>query len=259
MSGAREIRRLRYLQALGIPTLVARRALPGAAPTHRLRLRNPPAAIASGAAEAPAARPDPPAAAPSSAAARQSAAAIRKALQPDPIQAARPQSKTPRRSGNAKEQPRPDAVPTADAAADASAATQRFSIAAMLVADRLWVEELEDALLANEQVQLVAAVARAMVHPAPLAAKPAVTQFSWPLHGNQQLDLGPEEAAASLQGFLQRQLDDTGCVELLCLGEAAAQRLSGLRLPCALRRLPASRAVLANPALKRELWAALRA
>lgn len=273
MNGAREIRRLRYLQAMGVQAVVAQRPLPGAAPTRRLLLKTPPAIgagahareddLASAAAAASAAVPGRAAsqtgaalqdaadgsgnaagqgpAATQGAAATARAAAIRESLQP---------------AAKAKAAPPPQAGPAVQAPPPAQA--QRFSLAAMLCADRLWLEELEDALLAREQVQLVGAVARALLHPEPLTSKPRVTQFDWPLHGNQQLDLGPEEAAASLQGFLLRQLEENRCVELLCLGEAAAERLRGLRLPCALRRLPSSREVLTNPLRKRELWAALR-
>jgi hypothetical protein len=254
MNGAREIRRLRYLQAMGLPVFVAHRPLPGAAPTRKLLLKNPPAAAARAASA-----PEPGAAtrgraqsvATGSATATQksaptTAATDRAAALRESLQAA-PQAKVPAPVPQRPAGPRP-----------AQPQTQRFSLAAMLCADRLWLEELEDALLAQDQVQLVGALARALLHPEPLAKKPVVTQFDWPLHGNQQLDLGPDEAAASLQGFLLRQLEENRCVELVCLGEAAAERLRGLRLPCALRRLPSSRDVLENPHRKRELWAALR-
>lgn len=134
-----------------------------------------------------------------------------------------------------------------------SAAAQRFRLAVLVCADRLWLEELGDDVLAREQVELVSAIGRAMKHPE--KTQPArVGQFDWPMHDNGQLDLGADEAAASLQGYLGRQLDDHQCVALCCLGEPAQARIKGLSLPCATRVLPSTRELLENPLRKRELW-----
>jgi hypothetical protein len=134
----------------------------------------------------------------------------------------------------------------------------RFSLAAVVAAGRLWIEELDDAALAREQVQLMEAIGRALDHPAGAATTPRAAQFDWPLHGNQQLDLGPEEAAAALQGFLMRQLSEHGCRDLMCCGDAARTRLGTADFPVPLRQLPATRTLLQDPELKRELWRSLR-
>ena len=111
--------------------------------------------------------------------------------------------------------------------------------------------------LARQQLELVAAMGRALTHPA-TAEEPVTSEFQWPMHANQQLDLGADEASASLEGFLLRKLDDNACVELICLGEAASELVSGLKLPCARRQLPASREMLTEPQRKRNAWDALR-
>jgi hypothetical protein len=230
----REIARLRALQAMGITPLVARRVLPGAAPSQRLRLKaSPPGNGPAQPAGAAGVRPP---ASPQSAAAQ----ALRDTLTP--------------RQGAAVEVP----APSAPRAAVAGTPTERFRLAVVQAGARLWVEDLRDAVLAREQVDLIASIAAALAHPEVPSERPRVAQFDWPLHGNQQLDLGPDEAAASLSSFLNRQLDERGCVELMCLGGAATQRLRSLSLACARRDLPSTRELLAEPLRKRELWAALR-
>lgn len=122
----------------------------------------------------------------------------------------------------------------------------------------MWLEDLGDEALATEQLQLVVAIARALEHGAGEAAEPAVTQFDWPLHDNRQLDLGADEAAAALSSFLGRRLHERACVELMCLGQAAAERVAPLALSCPVRHLPATKALLRDPLRKRELWRELR-
>ena len=79
------------------------------------------------------------------------------------------------------------------------------------------------------------------------------------MHDNVQLGLGANEAAATLQGFLYRQLEENACVELICLGESSKTLLTNLKLPCARRFVPSTLELLKNPVMKRDIWAALRA
>ncbi|MFT7288759.1 MAG: hypothetical protein ACI87W_002882, partial [Halieaceae bacterium] len=155
-----------------------------------------------------------------------------------------------------------DPAPNPTAAArpqDSALPVLRFRLAVVLVAGRLWLEDLGDEALARDQVQLIAALGRALEHPNISDAPPRVTQFEWPLHNNPQLDRGSEEATASLQSFLLRQIDDQPCEELMCLGARASTLLEHVELPCASRQLPASRDMLQNPDLKRQLWRDIRA
>lgn len=127
-----------------------------------------------------------------------------------------------------------------------------------MFAQRLWLEDLGDQALATDQLKLVAAIGRALAHPEVDHSAPRVAQFDWPLHDNQQLGLGADEASASLEGYLRRQLDDHQCVELICLGDAAAQRVRSLQLPCAKREIRSSKEMLDEPQLKRDVWRELR-
>jgi hypothetical protein len=229
MTASQEIRRLRYLQAMGVPVYVSRRNLPGARVSRRLGLRAPQP-------------PAPPAAAAPVASAR---AALRESL-------ARPQP------GRHATGPATPEAPPAEASPAASTG-ERFSIAAVISGGRLWVEDLGSEALAVEQLQLMAAIGRALSHPQCDAEAPRVAQFDWPLHDNPQLDLGPAEARAALESFLRRQIGEHGCASVMCCGEAVAARLGAAALPVPVHRLPDSRSLLRDPARKRELWTRLRA
>jgi hypothetical protein len=220
MQGERELRRRACLEAMGIAVYVARRELPGALPSGPVALS---AAVAVPAADAEAA-----------------GAGVALAAQLEAPPAPRPPA--PRR-------------PPADAPAAASA-VEPFNLAAVAVAGCLWLEELQGALLAREQVALIRAMAVARGWPVQATV---VQQFAWPLHRNPQLDQGPEAARAALAAFLQRQLDANGCRALVLLGDAVHARVAALDLglPCLCIR--STREMLAEPACKREVWRDLRA
>jgi hypothetical protein len=232
---ARELNRLRYLAAMGITPLVSRRPLPGAKATRKLALRSPP--------EAPVSVPQP-AAAPAPAAGEQRSAGARLAADL-------------RRDERSMTAPAP--VETAPAAPATSATpAERFRLAVLFAGDRLWLEDMGEDALARDQVDLVEAIVAALRHPESADARPDVRQFDWPLHGNAQLDLGPDEAASALAGFLGRQISEREPVEIVCLGAEAARRLRGLDLGCALRELPSTRQMLSEPLVKRRAWHALK-
>ncbi len=217
---AREIRRQTYLQALGMDQYVSRRALPGAAETLRLR---PSGAV-------PASKDHENATVDGPAALRSTAA---------------------EGLGQTARQPSP---PTAPAKAPGTDAVIRFRVAAIQAGGWLWLEDLGDMPLAQEQVQLIAAMATAVCAD---GGKPVVAQFDWPMHNNQQLDLGPEAATLSLGSFVERQLTDGQCAGLVLLGDTVGPRLpSSLHCPHRIA-LPGTRAMLESPSLKRQAWAGL--
>jgi hypothetical protein len=127
----------------------------------------------------------------------------------------------------------------------------------LAAAGRLWVEDLAGVALAREQVDLVAAIAAALQHPQPVSGRPRLVQFDWPMHSNRQLDLGPEEARASLLSFTQRQLQELECRAIVCLGDAASRRLASLELAIPIVNLPGTRELLEDPWRKRDAWLAL--
>ena len=230
-AAAAELRRLRYLQALGIPAVVSRYDLPGARPTRRLGLR-------PGSASRPVAAP-----------AADSAAAVRRQLRDGPRD-------TPRDGGGPAPAASPATTPVPPAAG--AAAAVRFSLTAVITGARLWLEDLAGEALAREQVQLMTAIGRALDHPQVDRSPARVAQFDWPLLDNPQLDLGAEEARAALVSFICRQVEDQACRAVVCCGDAARERLQGADLPVPLLQLPGSRELLDAPQRKRELWQTLR-
>jgi len=230
-----------------VQPLVARRPLPGAAPTRRLVLRTRVAPVAvprSDSAHAPIQPANPP---------RERAAPIPEA------RALRDTLERPEVPLGAKRTPRGSDPSHARASTAAPAAREeRFSLAVVIAAKRLWIEDLGEFPLAREQVELIGAMATALRHPEAVRERPLVTQFDWPMHANEQLDLGPEEAAASLASYLERQAEERGCEAILCLGPKAAERLGRISLGRPQSVLPSTRTLLENPIAKRDAWRILR-
>ena len=137
----------------------------------------------------------------------------------------------------------------------ASPTPQPESIAAVIAGGWLWLEELPQVALAQEQVQLIGAMARALGLP---QQQPAVAQFDWPMHTNAQFDLGPEAARSGLLGFIQRQLTDFDISTVVFLGEGCQQRLPEQLAVGQRIRTVSTRAMLGEPSLKRQAWQDLR-
>jgi hypothetical protein len=237
-----EIRRMAYLEAMGVDAYVSRQQLPGAAPTRRLAIvPSVPRAIP------PVADNPAPVA---------SIIAPPRSAPPVPQLDIAPQSSEPAPVGAAT--PRQDTV-------------SRFSLVAIAAGDWLWLEELEGMPLTTDQVQLVQAMARALQTalagaqpeiadpPEPARARPEVNQFDWPIHTNQQLDLGNEAARSSVAGFIARKLEQQQCKGLVVLGGACKERialeqLDYVQVVCT----AASRQILQDAQLKQQVWRDLR-
>ena len=88
----------------------------------------------------------------------------------------------------------------------------------------------------------------------PFAAQPDVTHFRWPIHTNQQLDLGEEAARASVAGFVGRRLEQQQCRGLVLLGQACKARVPLEHLGVSSVGTYSSAEILANPQLKLQVW-----
>lgn len=235
-----ELRRLAYLQALGAQSYVSRGQLRGAAPSRRLAIV--PAPVSANA--VPAAN----------------LAVPRIGLDVDLAPVAPPTRQSP-----APTTVKPEAV---------SEPAPRFSLAVIVAEGWLWLEELGEGVLAREQVQLMQAMGRALariqggtkvdvsgsMQGRAHGERPEITQFNWPIHTNQQLDIGPDAARSSLAGFIQRKLDERACHGLVVLGQDCAARvpleqLSDRRLCCT----ASTTSMLQDPLLKRRVWSDLQA
>ena len=251
-----ELRRVHYLQAMGITVLASRRPMPGAAPTTKLLLREPlrtnttestgrelgqPSVQTEGTAHSPALDFD----------------GLRGTLSTDSTASLSSDlnaraAATDERSVSFRQDSGSSSAQTSEPNASA------FSIAAFVGAGRLWLELLPERLLQREQQALIYSMALALKHPVAESVEVIARQFDWPMHRNQQLDSGAQEAAQALTGFVSRQYEESRCSSLLCLGAATEERLLPLALPMPMKTLPSTREMLSNPFLKREAWAVLR-
>lgn len=219
-----ELRRLAYLDAMGVNAFVSRRQLPGAAQTRRVAL----------AVEVAEPRP--------------AAPPIERVDLPDldtPTRPARAPAAQPRTAPNA------------------TASPERFTLATVLAGQWLWLEDIGDNPLGQEQVRLIHCIARALTvagsPPAPgqgLPESPApdVALFRWPIHTNDQFDLGPESAQVSLSSFVARRLQQSRCQGLVCLGSGSASRLAPGQFDVPLITIRSTVEMLSDPALKPVVW-----
>lgn len=251
-----ELRRMAYLDALGVDGYISRAQLPGAAPTHRLVVvpaqqeAAPPAGVDVPVPDGVPARPAVP----------QREVESSSSAQIPQIDSASPPVEPGPVTGEVQRQ---EPVP-------------RFSLVAMVAGDWLWLEEMGDMPLGRDQVQLVQAMANALAvvggaggqaptdaanpgaarpgaaRPGP--AQPAVSHFRWPIHTNQQLDLGEEAARASVAGFVGRRLEQQQCRGLVLLGRACAARVPLQHLGVSSVVTHSSAEILASPSLKLQVW-----
>ena len=228
-----ELRRMAYLDAMGIDAYVSRGQLAGAAATRRLVV------VPARPVSAPGIQSGAPAASGIAGAGELVPRARPRAPQIDTAEKA-PAQQTP-----AVTTPRQDAMP-------------QFSLVAITAGGWLWLEEMGGMPLATEQVQLVQAMAQAIGvagNTRQEKTRPEVAHFEWPIHTNRQLDLGEEAARASVAGFIGRKLEQQQCRGLVLMGEACKARVQLEQLDCALVATTVSSAeMLDNPLLKKQAW-----
>tara|TARA_R110002110_G_scaffold415561_2_gene651034 strand:- start:268431 stop:269198 length:768 start_codon:yes stop_codon:yes gene_type:complete len=206
-----EPRRTTYLNALGIDAYVSRSQLPGAAPTKRLRIK---ALTVAGQQAAPATG---------------FGADVGDRVQPGTVPSGHGDRTSTSPAVPRIERPRsaPAAAVAKVGTGKATQAPERFSLAAIAAGGWLWLELLPEFVVSREQVQLIHAMSLALAHistrrgdtnKAVSRAAPDVAQFDWPVHTNQQLDLGPEAARAGLAGFVARRIEQKQCRGTVILG-----------------------------------------
>jgi len=161
-------------------------------------------------------------------------------------------------AGEALKRPRPAAavVSAPTPAISESMSIAPFTVAAVALGSCLWLEELADGVLAQDQVRLIRAICRAFGWP---TEPVTVNQFAWPMHRNPQLDQSGEAALAALSAFVHRQMESSQSRRMILLGQPVQDRLEKqvLEMPVMLTR--STRDMLSEPLLKREVWRDLRA
>ena len=116
----------------------------------------------------------------------------------------------------------------------------------------LWLEELGDGLIRQDQLALINAMASAISTP---TTKLRQQQFDWPMSGNSALSGDAESAKQALHGLIQRMAREVDAKRVILMGDChyLPDRISqsGVQIPSTL-------AMLSEPALKRAAWEALK-
>mgnify|MGYP001317411689 FL=1 len=116
--------------------------------------------------------------------------------------------------------------------------------------DVLWVEVLEDQLLRQEQLQLIAAMARAIRG---ASVRCAHQQFDWPPAAGSAI-AASEGMEGMLSGFLHRLTSDHATRYIVKLG--ASEVLLASDLPT--HQIPSSLEMLREGSLKQSAWSVLK-
>ena len=220
---AAEMARRQALEAMGIDVYVSRYDMPGAAPAVRQKL------VQIEAAEVVS----------SDISAR--AAIANKA------------SSTPALRAGSTINTEPTSTPSQSGGASLvnSTETVTFSMLLASAGPFLWVEQLSDGLVRQDQLALINAMARALSPDVSVRQQ----QFDWPMRGNAALSGDEESAKQALQGLIQRMAREVDAKRVVVMG--ACPFLPD-RIAQSAVVIPATMAMLQNPALKREAWQALK-
>lgn len=136
----------------------------------------------------------------------------------------------------------------------ATAAPVAFQLLIVSAGQWLWLEQLEDALIRREQLQLVQGMARSISE-----GDVAMThlQFDWPLASHAHLPRDADAARESVAGQLRRLARERQARGVVLMGAACKD---WVHVPPALLclEIPATLAMLTTPALKRDAWGVLQ-
>ena len=116
----------------------------------------------------------------------------------------------------------------------------------------LWIEQLPDGLVRQDQLALINAMARAL---APAASALSQQQFHWPMTVNSALGSDAESARQALHGLIQRMAREVGAKRVIVMGACTylPERI-GQSAVC----IPSTLAMLSDAHLKRDAWTALK-
>ena len=232
---AAEMARRQALEAMGIDVFVSRFDMPGAAPSVRQRLM---------------VSETPPNSAPLNASAPKNTAGAQ--LTPPPL------SNIPRsgaRAASTSLSPSASSVsvdaPPSSVSSNKASEAVKFSMLLVSAGPFLWVEQLPDELIRQDQLALINAMARA-ISPQVLVRQ---QQFDWPVRGSTALTSDAESATQALQGLIQRMAREVNAKRVVVMG--ACPFLPD-RIAQSAVIIPSTIAMLENALLKREAWKALK-
>ena len=209
---AAEMARRQALKVMGIVSYVSRYDLPGAAPAQRQSLSPPPA---------------PP------------------VMQPPDA----PRSKAP--STVSSQRVQSHAAPESSVVKPAGDAVQ-FSMLIVSAGQFLWLEQLPDGLIRQDQLALINSMACAV---SGAGFEMTQQQFDWPLRGNSALGSDAESAKQALQGLIQRMAREVDARRVVAMGDC--QFLPD-RIAQSAVSIPSTMAMLVDATHKQAAWQSLK-
>ena len=209
---AAEMARRQALKAMGIVSYVSRYDLPGAAPAQRQSLSPPFAPAVTQTMDAPRAKTPP----------------------NEPSQ--RVKSHTAPQSSVVK--------PAGD--------TVQFSMLIVSAGQFLWLEQLPDGLIRQDQLALINSMACAV---SGAGFEVTQQQFDWPLRGNSALGSDAESAKQALQGLIQRMAREVDARRVVAMGDC--QFLPD-RIAQSAVSIPSTMAMLVDATHKQAAWQSLK-
>jgi hypothetical protein len=209
---AAEMARRQALKAMGIVSYVSRYDLPGAAPAQRQSLSPPPAPQVTQPPDAP------------------------RSKAPSTVSSQRVQSHAAPESSVVK--PAGDAV--------------QFSMLIVSAGQFLWLEQLPDGLIRQDQLALINSMACAV---SGAGFEMTQQQFDWPLRGNSALGSDAESAKQALQGLIQRMAREVDARRVVAMGDC--QFLPD-RIAQSAVSIPSTMAMLVDATHKQAAWQSLK-
>jgi hypothetical protein len=209
---AAEMARRQALKAMGIVSYVSRYDLPGAAPAQRQSLSPPPAPPVTQLPDAS------------------------RSKGPSTVSSQRVQSHAAPESSVVK--PAGDAV--------------QFSMLIVSAGQFLWLEQLPDGLIRQDQLALVNSMACAV---SGAGFEMTQQQFDWPLRGNSALGSDAESAKQALQGLIQRMAREVDARRVVAMGDC--QFLPD-RIAQSAVSIPSTMAMLVDATHKQAAWQSLK-
>ena len=209
---ATEMARRKALEAMGIDVYVSRFDLPGAAPAVRQRVESGSPSLV-------------------------------------PVHSSETGALSVETATRRNKMPAP--TPATSAAVRERSEAVRFSMLLASAGPFLWIEQLSDGLIRQDQLALINAMARAISPQASIRQQ----QFDWPMRGGSAVASDAESAKQALQGLIQRMAREVNAKRVVVMGTCPF--LSD-RIAQSAVVIPSTLAMLSNASLKREAWQALK-
>ena len=144
-----------------------------------------------------------------------------------------------------------NAAPESSVVKPAGDAVQ-FSMLIVSAGQFLWLEQLPDGLIRQDQLALINSMARAV---SGAGFEMTQQQFDWPLRGNSALGNDAESAKQALQGLIQRMAREVDARRVVTMGDC---QFLPERIAQSAVSIPSTMAMLVDATHKLAAWQSLK-